>query len=127
MAMKKVLGSFLSMCLISLSVSTFSVYSAQAGPLDCFRAKKYSSYSKLRTSYFKAPEKKTDQDWFRAYTFATIFNGYPNCFNKKDVAVMRDFIKIIDDICYQNRNFGTICRLTPVRGPMANWAYDSYK
>ena len=125
--MKKVMGSFIAVCLISMSVSTFSMQASNAGPLDCFKAKKYSNYSKLRNSYFKAPEKKTDQDWFRSYTFATIFNGYPNCFNKKDVTVMRNFIKAVDNVCYQNKNFGTICQMTPIRGAMADWAYNSYK
>ena len=101
--------------------------SSQAGPFDCFKATKYSKYSKLRSAFLKDPAKKTNDDWFRAYTFATIFNGYPSCFNKKDVAVMRDFIKAIDQTCAQNKNFGTICSLAPVRGALADWAYNSYK
>lgn len=101
--------------------------SSQAGPFDCFKATKYSKYSKLRSAFLKDPAKKMDDDWFRAYTFATIFNGYPSCFNKKDVAVMRNFIKVIDQTCAQNKNFGTICKLAPVRGALADWAYNSYK
>lgn len=101
--------------------------SSQAGPFDCFKATKYSKYSKLRSAFLKDPAKKTDDDWFKAYTFATIFNGYPSCFNKKDVAVMRNFIKVIDQTCAQNKNFGTICKLAPVRGALADWAYNSYK
>jgi hypothetical protein len=94
--MKKPLGSFLAICLLSLSMAVIGSPSSQAGPFDCFKATKYSKYSKLRSAFLKDPAKKTNDDWFRAYTFATIFNGYPSCFNKKDVAVMRDFIKAID-------------------------------
>ena len=127
MNMKKPLGSFLAICLLSLSITVVSSPTSQAGPLDCFKATKYSKYSKLRSAFLKDPAKKTDADWFRAYTFATIFNGYPKCFNKQDVATMRSFIKVIDQTCARNKNLGTICSLAPVRGALADWAYNSYK
>ena len=125
--MKRVFVGLLIVSLSCLGIQNLAITNVSAGVFDCVKAKKYSSYSKLRSAYFKDPKKKTDDDWFRAYTFATIFNGYPKCFKEKDVAVMRDFIKIIDDVCAQNRNWGTICKLAPVRGGMADWAYDSYK
>ena len=121
------IGNLLAICLVAMSIAAISPTTVQAGPLDCFKATKYSNYTKLRSAYLKDPQKKTDDEWFRAYTFATIFNGYPNCFNKQDVAVMRNFIKIIDQTCAKNKNFGTICRLAPVRGALADWAYNSYK
>lgn len=113
--------------LLAFGLTTFNTSGANAGLFDCVKAKKYSGYSKLRAAFLKEPAKKTDSDWFAAYTFATIYNGNPKCFKSKDVAVMRDFIKLIDGVCAQNRNWGTICTLSPVRGAMADWAYDSYK
>jgi hypothetical protein len=113
--------------LSSAGIQNISLPIANAGLFDCVKAKKYANYSKLRSAYFKDPNKKTDDDWFRAYTFATIFDGYPKCFKKQDVVVMRDFLKLIDGVCAENRNWGTICKLAPVRGGMNDWAYNSYK
>ncbi len=113
--------------LLAFGLTTLNPSVGNAGLFDCVKAKKYSGYSKLRTAYFKDPAKKTDSDWFKAYTFATIFNGYPKCFDSKDVAVMKDFIKLIDGVCAKNKNWGTICTLSPVRGAMADWAYNGYK
>lgn len=56
---------------------------ANAGLFDCVKAKKWSNYSKLRSAYLKDPTLKTEEDWFRSYVFATIFTGYPKCFNSK--------------------------------------------
>ena len=84
--------STLVVSLLAFGLTTLNPSVGNAGLFDCVKAKKYSGYSKLRSAYFKDPEKKTDLDWFAAYTFATIFNGYPKCFKKNDVAVMRYFI-----------------------------------
>jgi hypothetical protein len=121
---------FIGLAIVFLStagIQNISLPTANAGLFDCVKAKKYTNYSKLRSAYFKDPNRKTDDDWFRAYTFATIFDGYPKCFKKQDVAVMRDFLKLIDGVCAENRNWGTICKLAPVRGGMNDWAYNSYK
>ena len=124
---QKICINTLLVSLLAFGLTTLNPSVGNAGLFDCVKAKKYSGYSKLRTAYFKDPEKKTDSDWFAAYTFATIFNGYPKCFKKNDVAVMRDFIKAIVGVCAQNRNWGTICKLSPVRGALNDWAYDGYK
>jgi hypothetical protein len=125
--MRKSISKLLIIVLFFSGFSILGSSTVNAGPFDCLKAKKYANYSKLKTAFFKAPERKTDEDWFRAYTFATIFNGYPKCFNKSDVTTMRKFIKVIDDVCSKNRNWGTICKLAPVRGSMTDWAYNSYK
>ena len=75
----------------------------------------------------KGPKSKTEDDWFKAYTFATIFNGNPKCFKKQDVAVMRDFIKLIDGVCAKDPNWGYVCKIAPVKGAMTDWAYNGYK
>jgi hypothetical protein len=121
---------FIGLAIVFLSsagIQSISLSSANAGPFDCVKAKKYSNYSKLRNSFMKDPKKKTEDDWFKAYTFATIFNGYPKCFKTQDVAVMRDFVKLIDGVCAKDPNWGYVCKIAPVKGAMTDWAYNGYK
>jgi len=113
--------------LLAFGLTTLNLSVGNAGLFDCVKAKKYSGYSKLRQAYFKDPKLKTDSDWFKAYTFATIYNGYPKCFKDKDVQVMRKFISLVDKTCVESPNWTTICEMTPVRGALADWAYDGYK
>ncbi len=100
---------------------------ANAGLFDCVKAKKWSNYSKLRSAYLKDPTLKTEEDWFRSYVFATIFTGYPKCFNSKDVKVMRRFTDLMTQTCASNPRWNFACQMMRGRGAMADWAYESYK
>lgn len=100
---------------------------ANAGVFDCVKAKKWSNYSKLRTAYFKDPALKSEEDWFRAYVFATIFTGYPKCFKAKDVNVMRKFADVMTQTCAKTPSWNFACPMIKGRGALANWAYESYK
>lgn len=119
-----------SRCLMALVLSLGSLSitdSADAGLFDCRKAKKWSNYSKLRTAFLKEPSSKTQEDWFRAYVFATIYTGYPKCFNSKDVSVMRKYTNALTVTCAKNPNWNFACTLIKGRGAMADWAYESYK
>lgn len=122
-------GLWLRILLASLlifgSMSTMSA--ANAGLFDCVKPKKWSNYSKLRAAYLKDPNLKTQEDWFRSYVFATIFTGYPKCFNSKDVKVMRKYADVLTKTCMSNPNWNFACTLIRGRGALADWAYESYK
>lgn len=100
---------------------------ANAGLFDCVKAKKWSNYSKLRTAYLKDPNLKTQEDWFRSYVFATIFTGYPKCFNSQDVRIMRKYADALTQTCIRNPNWNMACTMIRGRGALADWAYESYK
>ena len=100
---------------------------ADAGFFDCRKAKKWSNYSKLRTAFLKEPSMKTQEDWFRAYVFATIYTGYPKCFNSKDVSIMQKYADALTKTCANNPSWNFSCTLIKGRGALANWAYESYK
>jgi hypothetical protein len=113
---------------MSLAVGSMSAIApANAGLFDCVKAKKWSNYSKLRTAYLKDPNLKTQEDWFRSYVFATIFTGYPKCFNSKDVKVMRKYADALTQTCIRNPNWNFACTMIRGRGALADWAYESYK
>lgn len=124
---RKVSFSGLSLILALTFSSLSSTSTANAGVFDCVKAKKWSNYSKLRSAYLKDPSIKTQEDWFNAYVFATIFTGYPKCFNSRDVKVMREFADLIIQTCANGPKWNFACYMMKSRGPLADWAYDSYK
>jgi hypothetical protein len=100
---------------------------ASAGLFDCVKAKKWSNYSKLRTAYLKDPTLKTEDDWFKAYIFSTIYTGYPKCFNGKDVRIMRKYADLSTNTCRNNPNWIRYCSMINGRGAFADWVYEGYK
>ncbi len=98
---------------------------AQAGLFDCLKPKKWASYSKLRTAYFK--ESKTQDDWFKSYIFARIYTGSSKCFNSKDVAVMRKFVSAYNQACVSNPSWHYSCSITTGTSTLSSWVYEGYK
>jgi hypothetical protein len=98
---------------------------AQAGLFDCMKPKKWASYSKLRTAYFK--ESKTQEDWFKSYIFARIYTGSSKCFNSQDVAVMKKFVSAYNEACLNNPSWNYSCKLYSGSSTFASWVYEGYK
>jgi len=97
----------------------------RAGVLDCMKATGYSKKGVLVNAYRKNPEQKTSTEWFNAYMFARLFTGYPNCFNKNDVTVMRKYVSTINNVCLSNPKWSTVCAIANGYGPIAWWAYQN--
>ena len=97
----------------------------RAGVLDCMKAKGYSKKGVLVNAYRKNPEKMNSTEWFNAYMFARLFTGYPNCFNKSDVTVMRKYVSAINNVCASNPKWSTVCAIANGYGPIAWWAYEN--
>ena len=108
-----------------LPVSNQSSTQANAGLLDCMKAKSYSKKGALVKAFNKDPNKKTESDWFNAYTFARLFTGYQNCFNKKDVVVMRKFVSTLNSICSNDPEWASVCLIAKSSGPLAWWVYEN--
>jgi hypothetical protein len=125
--MKRISTGVLFSMLLSFLVVLAPQNSAQAGLFDCIKPKKWSGYSKLRTAYFKDPQIKTEDDWFKAYAFARIFTGSSKCFNSKDVAVMRKFVNSYNQACATNPSWNYSCELFSGSSTFASWVYEGYK
>ena len=101
--------------------------SANAGIFDCVNPRKWSGYSKLRTSFFKEPAQKSQDDWFKAYMFARIYTGSAKCFNSKDVAVMKKFVKSYNQVCARDPSWNYSCDMFSGYSTFSSWAYEGYK
>jgi hypothetical protein len=97
----------------------------RAGLFDCMKAKGFSKKGVLVKAFNKNPEQRTSSDWVNSYNFARLFTGYPKCFNKKDVSVMRKYVNTINSICSSNPNWSSVCVLAGGRGPLAWWVYEN--
>jgi hypothetical protein len=97
----------------------------RAGLFDCMKAKGFSKKGVLVRAFNKNPEQRTSGDWLNSYTFARLFTGYPNCFKKKDVSVMRKYVTTINDICSSNPNWSSVCVIAGGKGPLAWWVYEN--
>ena len=117
--------------ILSITISCFVVItpinSATAGVFDCMNPRKWSGYSKLRASYFKDPQVKTQDDWFKAYIFARIYTGSPKCFSSKDVAVMKKWVNAYNQACVNNPSWNYSCKLFSGSSTLASWVYEGYK
>ena len=100
---------------------------ASAGLIDCVKASKWANAKSLKSAFLKAPEKKSPADWFDAYILARVFTGYPNCFNKKDVAVMNDYVTYMNNYCITNPNWNNLCYIAKSKSKLADWLYSNYK
>ncbi len=101
--------------------------SANAGFFDCVKPRKWSSYSKLRSAYFKDPQMKTQEDWFKAYIYARIFTGSSKCFNSKDVAIMRKWVNAYNQACSNDPSWNFSCKYYSGSSTLAAWVYEGYK
>ena len=108
-----------------LPLSNQTATQASAGILDCMKAKGYSKKGVLVKAFNKDPKKKTESDWFNAYTFARLFTGYPKCFDKKDVVVMRKFVSTLNSICSNDPEWASLCLIAKSSGPLAWWVYGN--
>jgi len=100
---------------------------ASAGLFDCMGPKKWSGYTKLRSSFMKDPQTKTQDDWFKAYIFARIYTGSAKCFNSKDVVVMKKWVNSYNQTCLQNPSWNYSCKLYSGTSTLASWVYEGYK
>jgi hypothetical protein len=91
------------------------------------KAKGSAKKGTLVKAFSRNPEQKTEADWFNSYIFARLYTGYPNCFNKKDVATMRKYVSAINAVCTDDPKWGSACLLAGKGrfGPLAWWAYGS--
>lgn len=126
--MKRSLGT-LTLLILILNLSPFTAvaieFKTRAGVFDCMKATGYSKKGVLVNAFRKNPEQRTSTEWFNSYMFARLFTGYPNCFNKQDVAVMRKYVSTINNICATNTRWGTVCSIANSYGPIAWWAYQN--
>lgn len=125
--MKRMTFGLLFSLILSCTVGVTSQNSAVAGPFDCLGPKKWSNYSKLKNAYFKDPQLKTQDDWFKSYAFARIFTGSPKCFNSKDVAVMKKWVNTYNQVCRENPNWNYSCKYYSGSSTFASWVYEGYK
>ena len=100
---------------------------ASAGIFDCVKARKWAAAKSLKTSYLMDPAKKSDTDWFNSYIFARIYTGYPGCFNKSDVDVMRQYVQYINEYCVRNPKWNYACFFSKGYGKLADLVYSNYK
>jgi hypothetical protein len=75
----------------------------------------------------KDPQKKSEDDWFRAYVFARIYTGSPKCFQSKDVAVMKKWVKSYNQACIQNPSWNFSCEYYSGTSTFQSWVYEGYK
>lgn len=125
--MKKVSSCALLSLILSCIFVIAPQQTANAGLFDCVKPKKWSAYSKLRAAYFKDPQTKTEDDWFKAYIFARIFTGSPKCFNSKDVAVMKKWVNAYNQACRDDPSWNYSCKIYSGSSTLASWVYEGYK
>jgi hypothetical protein len=125
--MKRVTTGVLFSLILSCLVAIAPQNSANASLFDCVKPKKWSGYSKLRTAYFKDPQVKTEEDWFKAYIFARIYTGSSKCFNSKDVAVMKKWVNAYNNACRDNPSWNSSCKYYSGSSTLASWVYEGYK
>ena len=125
--MKRLTSGVLISLLFSCLVVVGPQNSAHAGLFDCVNPRKWSGYSKLRAAYFKDPQIKTDDDWFKSYAFARIYTGSSKCFKTKDVAVMRKFVNAYNQTCATNPSWNYSCELFSGSSTFSSWVYEGYK
>jgi hypothetical protein len=118
-----VLFSLILSCLVLIAPQN----AAHAGIFDCIKPKKWSGYSKLRIAYSKDPQTKTEDDWFKAYIFARIFTGSAKCFNSKDVAIMKKFVRAYNQACVSDPSWNFSCKLYSGSSTFSSWVYEGYK
>ena len=126
--MKRILGTLVLLTVIlnlAPSAAIAIETTPRAGLFDCMKAKGFSKKGVLVKAFNKNPEQKTSSDWVNSYNFARLFTGYPKCFNKKDVSVMRKYVNTINGICSSNPNWSSVCVLAGGRGPLAWWVYEN--
>ena len=123
----KRIGSGLVFSLILTALITIGAQSsAQAGLAECKKPKKWTSYTKLWTAFNKNVQVKTSDDWFKAYIFARIYTGYPECFDSKDVAKMKKWVTAYNRMCVKDPSWNLSCRLYSGSGALTR-VYDEYK
>ena len=128
MEMRKSLGTLILLTIfLNLAPSAASAIDTtpRAGAFDCMKAKGFSKKGVLVNAFNKNPEQRTSGEWFNSYTFARLFTGYPKCFNKKDVALMRKYVSTINDICVSNPKWSSVCAIAKGNGPLAWWVYGN--
>lgn len=123
--MKTRIATLVVFSLISVGIN--STTEASAGLFDCVKAKKWASAKSLRSAYLLDPELKTPTDWFNGYIFARIYTGYPGCFNKSDVNVMRQYVQYINSYCVKNPSWNNLCAISKGTGKLADWVYSNYR
>ena len=101
------------------------VTSPDSGIFDCMKAKGYSKKGVFVKAFNKSPELKSEGEWLNSYTFARLFTGYPNCFGKSDVSVMRKYVTTVNGYCTRNPDFGSVCLVARGYGPLAWWVYGN--
>lgn len=101
------------------------VTSPDRGIFDCMKAKGYSKKGVFVKAFNKSPELKSEGEWLNSYTFARLFTGYPNCFGKSDVSVMRKYVTTVNGYCTRNPDFGSVCLVARGYGPLAWWVYGN--
>ena len=101
------------------------VTSPARGIFDCMKAKGYSKKGVFVKAFNKSPELKSEGEWLNSYTFARLFTGYPNCFGKSDVSVMRKYVTTVNGYCTRNPDFGSVCLVARGYGPLAWWVYGN--
>jgi hypothetical protein len=121
------ISKFVVVTLFASLIFAFPQQSANAGLFDCVKPKKWSGYSQLRTAFMKDPQKKSEDDWFRAYVFARIYTGSPKCFQSKDVAVMKKWVKSYNQACIQNPSWNFSCEYYSGTSTFQSWVYEGYK
>ena len=125
--MKRISIGVLFSILLSCIVAVTPINSAQGGLLNCINPRKWSGYPKLRTAYFKDPQIKTQDDWFKSYIFARIYTGSAKCFKNKDVAVMNKWVNAYNQACANDPSWNFSCKLYSGSSTLSSWVYEGYK